>query len=254
MIYIYSINMKATKFIAAGVIGMIACTMLGACVHSSTGKLASGKRSEKSIDVAMFNKLTVSGGIEVIFTQGPQTPVEISCNEELIDRVIVKQKGKRLKISIDREGGFYFLDEKVRVSLQAEALTDIDASSGSQVKIRNGLALQGPLSVDASSGSIINIQALKGAELKADGSSGAVVNIEGIDARAVEADVSSGAVVTLAGKCNILKVDASSGAVVNTGDLVTQKTDVDSSSGALVHTNARKSRVGGKHGSAKINR
>lgn len=86
--------MKATKFIAAGVIGLIACTMLGACVHYSTGKLASGKRSEKSIDVAMFNKLSVSNGIEVIFVQGPQTPVEISCNEELIDRVVVKQKGE----------------------------------------------------------------------------------------------------------------------------------------------------------------
>ena len=78
--------MKATKFIAAGVIGLIACTMLGACVHYSTGKLASGKRSEKSIDVAMFNKLSVSNGIEVIFVQGPQTPVEISCNEELIEQ------------------------------------------------------------------------------------------------------------------------------------------------------------------------
>lgn len=120
--------MKATKFIAAGVIGLIACTMLGACVHYSTGKLASGKRSEKSIDVAMFNKLSVSNGIEVIFVQGPQTPVEISCNEELIDRVVVKQKGKQLKISIERERGFRILDEKVRVSLQAEALTEIDAS------------------------------------------------------------------------------------------------------------------------------
>lgn len=186
--------MKATKFIAAGVIGLIACTMLGACVHSSTGKLASGKRSEKSVDVAMFNKLSVSDGIEVIFVQGPQKPVEISCNEELIDRVIVKQKGKELEISVDREDGFYILDEKVRVSLQAEALTEIDASSGSQVKIWNGLALQGPLSVDAS----------------------------------------SGAVVTLAGKCNTLDVDASSGAVVNTGDLVAQKADIDSSSGAIV--------------------
>lgn len=113
--------MKATKFIAAGVIGLIACTMLGACVHSSTGKLASGKRSEKSVDVAMFNKLSVSDGIEVIFVQGPQKPVEINCNEELIDRVIVKQKGKELEISVDREDGFYILDEKVRVSLQAEA-------------------------------------------------------------------------------------------------------------------------------------
>lgn len=207
--------MKATKFIAAGVIGLIACTMLGACVHYSTGKLASGKRSEKSIDVAMFNKLSVSNGIEVIFVQGPQTPVEISCNEELIDRVVVKQKGKQLKISIERERGFRILDEKVRVSLQAEALTEIDASSGSQVKIWNGLALQGPLSVDASSGSIINIQSLKGAALKADGSSGAVVN---------------------------------------TGDLVAQKADVDSSSGAMVRTNGRESKVGGKHGSAKTNR
>lgn len=207
--------MKATKFIAAGVIGLIACTMLGACVHYSTGKLASGKRSEKSIDVAMFNKLSVSNGIEVIFVQGPQTPVEISCNEELIDRVVVKQKGKQLKISIERERGFRILDEKVRVSLQAEALTEIDASSGSQVKIWNGLALRGPLSVDASSGSIINIQSLKGAALKADGSSGAVVN---------------------------------------TGDLVAQKADVDSSSGAMVRTNGRESKVGGKHGSAKTNR
>ena len=207
--------MKATKFIAAGVIGLIACTMLGACVHYSTGKLASGKRSEKSIDVAMFNKLSVSNGIEVIFVQGPQTPVEISCNEELIDRVVVKQKGKQLKISIERERGFRILDEKVRVSLQAEALTEIDASSGSQVKIWNGLALQGPLSVDASSGSITNIQSLKGAALKADGSSGAVVN---------------------------------------TGDLVAQKADVDSSSGAMVRTNGRESKVGGKHGSAKTNR
>lgn len=246
--------MKATKFIAAGVIGLIACTMLGACVHYSTGKLASGKRSEKSIDVAMFNKLSVSNGIEVIFVQGPQTPVEISCNEELIDRVVVKQKGKQLKISIERERGFRILDEKVRVSQQAEALTEIDASSGSQVKIWNGLALQGPLSVDASSGSIINIQSLKGAALKADGSSGAVVNIEGIDVQTVEADASSGAVVTLAGKCNALEVDASSGAVVNTGDLVAQKADVDSSSGAMVRTNGRESKVGGKHGSAKTNR
>ena len=186
--------------------------------------------------------------------QGPQTPVEISCNEELIDRVVVKQKGKQLKISIERERGFRILDEKVRVSLQAEALTEIDASSGSQVKIWNGLALQGPLSVDASSGSIINIQSLKGAALKADGSSGAVVNIEGIDVQTVEADASSGAVVTLAGKCNALEVDASSGAVVNTGDLVAQKADVDSSSGAMVRTNGRESKVGGKHGSAKTNR
>ena len=202
----------------------------------------------------MFNKLSVSNGIEVIFVQGPQTPVEISCNEELIDRVVVKQKGKQLKISIERERGFRILDEKVRVSLQAEALTEIDASSGSQVKIWNGLALQGPLSVDASSGSIINIRSLKGAALKADGSSGAVVNIEGIDVQTVEADASSGAVVTLAGKCNALEVDASSGAVVNTGDLVAQKADVDSSSGAMVRTNGRESKVGGKHGSAKTNR
>lgn len=246
--------MKATKFIAACTFGLMACVMLGACVHSSTGKLASGKRSEKSVDVAMFNKLSVSDGVEVNFVQGSQKPVEISCNEELIDRVIVKQEGKRLKISIDREGGFYLLDEKVRVSLQAEALAEIDASSGAVVKIWNGLALQGPLSVDASSGSIINIQSLKGAALKADGSSGAVINIEGIDVQAVEADASSGAVVTLAGKCSTLEVDASSGAVVNTGDLVAQKADVDSSSGALVSTNARASKVGGKHGSAITNR
>lgn len=246
--------MKAAKLFTACAIGLMACAMLSSCVHSSIGKMASGKTAEKSVEVPMFNKLSVSDGVEVTFVQGPQKPVEISCNEELIDRVIVKQKGKRLEISIDREDGFYILDEKVRVSLQAEALTEIDASSGSQVKILNGLALQGPLSVDASSGSIINIQSLNGAALKADGSSGAVVNVEGIDVQAVEADASSGAVVTLAGKCNTLDVDASSGAVVNTGDLVAQKADVDSSSGAVVSTNARESKVGGEHGSAINNR
>lgn len=232
--------MKAVKFITAGVIGLTACAMLGACVYSSTGRRASGKKVEKTVDVAMFNKLSVSTGVEVLFVQGPQKPVEISCDEAFIDRIIVKQDGKRLHIGIDTADGFSKSgDDKVLVQLQAEALTDIDASSGSVVKIFDGLALQGRLSLDASSGSIINIKSLKGAALKADGSSGAVVNVAGIDVQAVEADASSGAVVTLAGKCSTLEVDASGGAVVNTGDLAAQKADIDSSSGAVVRTNAR---------------
>lgn len=238
--------MKVAKFIALCAIGLIAGAMLGSCVFNSAGKRLSGKIVEKTVDVGMYNKLSVSSGIEVKFVQGQQKPVEISCDEDIFDRVIIEQEGKRLKIKLDQSGDFFkSFGDRVVIALKAEALTEIDASSGATLNIGKGLVLQGPLSVDASSGAVVNITSLKGAVLKTDASSGAVINIERIDTEAVDADASGGAVVTLAGKCNTLGIDASSGAIVNAGDLASSHHKVDSSSGALVNTKVRKSGADG---------
>jgi hypothetical protein len=181
----------------------------------------------KTYNLSGFDRVDVSAGIDVTFTQGPFS-VKVDEPDGNFDRLIVEVRGNTLKIGrrnswIDWRGVDY------SATVSAPSLVGLDASSGSSFEGLN-LSLR-DLKIDVSSGANVEISGscaglrldissgarFEGEDLKCetasvDASSGA--SADAFAARTADGNASSGANVTFYGKPAELVKDTSSGGSV----------------------------------------
>jgi len=175
------------------------------------------KTKTQTRDVAPFNSISVSSGIDLYLTQGHSEEVVVEADPDIIDEIITKVENGTLKIYIKQRTNWHMEWNQVRkVHVTFDDLTNLDASAGSDVYSKNAFNLK-DISIDCSSGSD--------------------VKIENLTAEAVSIRTSSGSDATVSGKTTTLKADSSSGSDLNCGNLVSRDCEVSASSGsdAKVH-------------------
>jgi hypothetical protein len=181
----------------------------------------------KTYNLSGFDRVDVSAGIEVTFSQGPFS-VKVDEPDGNFDRLIVEVRGNTLKIG-RRNNWLAWRGADYTATVSAPNLVGLDASSGSSFEGLN-LSLR-DLKVDVSSGANVEISGscaglrldissgarFEGEDLKCetasvDASSGA--SADAFAARTADGNASSGANVTFYGKPAELVKDTSSGGSV----------------------------------------
>jgi hypothetical protein len=183
----------------------------------------------KTYNLSGFDRVDVSAGIEVTFSQGPFS-VKVDDPNGNFDRLIVEVRGNTLKIG-RRNNWFDWRGVDYTATVSAPNLTAIDASSGSafeghnlslrdlKVDVSSGASVEvsgtcAGLRVDVSSGADFEGEALKCETASVDASSGA--DADAFATRTADGNASSGANVTFHGKPVEFIKDTSSGGSVRT--------------------------------------
>jgi len=194
------------KKILVGVnfIGMI--LLLSSCVYANS----EGIQKEK-YELASFDKVKVSAGIQIFLTQGSENTAIIEADGSVIDNVLIDNSNGVLEISLEKSSWNLFRRNKgkIKVYLTFSNLAEVSASSGSRVYSQNVLELD-KFDLSVSSGAYASLT-ISAVQVNLASSSGANVEIEGA-AQHVSAKVSSGA-------------------DINAKDLVAQTGDGSASSG-----------------------
>ena len=198
----------------------------------SVPALAPAAAQDKTFDIAGFDELDVSRGVEVKVEVGGDFAIEAEATRGDIERLIVEKKGSSLRVSRETRNGWNMgrSQDRFVVTVSMPALDGVDASSGSAVRatgvdservsvdISSGASVSlsgvcGLLIADLSSGSNLKAKSLECREIEVDASSGADADV--FASERAEADASSGADIDIYGGPNELDSDQSSGGDVD---------------------------------------
>ncbi len=239
----------------------LAAVLLAGCKIEINGPALEeeGGRVTQTFDVEKFSAISVQQGIRVVYTQGEGAPrVEAEAAENVMELLRVSVENGQLELCYDESV------QRVRhvntiVRVTAPAFSALAASSGADVDIENGMAVEGSLSLTVSSGATVNAKRIScsgltadvssGADLALDGlkadnfalsvSSGADADVKGIAAGGVSATASSASDITLAGSCKTVNLAASSGADIEAAHLAAESGSGSASSGGDVTANVK---------------
>jgi hypothetical protein len=187
----------------------------------------------QAYETSSFETVSVSSGIDVDISIGPDRSVVANTASDTFDDLKVLVEGNELKIG--RPASKWFNSwtgnrPHYKVTVIAPALRSLDTSSGSDVTVTGELV--GDFSVEASSGSDVKVSGLKAGNVKVRASSGSDVELEG--------------------SCVSLDTDTSSGSDVDAGKLRCENVKVDSSSGSDVSVTATKQVTGRASSSSDV--
>ena len=221
--------------------------ILSSCWFMGPSVKGNGNVTEEVRQVAPFDQIHVSRGMNVYITQGSPAKVIVIADNNLHEVIETKVEGGVLKVYVN-ENIRWAKEKKVMVTV--EKLSGLETTSGSNAWSQNQIMSE-DLDMKASSGANITMD-VNAKYLKADCSSGANIKVSGL-AKEAELETSSGA--NLKGeelKADNCKMKASSGGNVSStvngrleakassgGNVVyygePTETDVDTSSGGNVH-------------------
>lgn len=192
-----------------------------------TACIAQEKTEERK--VSGFSGIEVSEGIKVELTYGDKELVEVTADEEYIDRVVTEVDGDELEIYI-KGNNWNSWKKHILVKVTAKEINSIKAGSGSSLITQN-LIESKELKLSSSSGASIRV-AFKATNASCKSSSGANAKLKG-SVSYLNADASSGAGIDASGlTCSIVNADASSGANIKVH--VEEELEADASSGGSV--------------------
>lgn len=179
-------------------------------------------------DIAGFEELDVSAGMQVVFSQAPDYSIDVEMLRGERDDVRIERDGDTLEIGRHRRLG-WAEQARARITLTGPRLDSVDVSSGASLEA-SAIAAD-DFDVDVSSGASAT---LAGAcrDLDIDASSGASLDASGMECVEGDIDASSGASVQVR-LTGTVEVDASSGASVRVKGGA-RATEVERSSGASV--------------------
>lgn len=169
--------------------------------------------------VKKFDQVSGSCGIDVCINAGTSNQITVEVNKEgALERVKTEVNKGVLEISIDDKGWKRPKGLKVKVTLSADRLKGIKASSGSDVYTTHVLEADA-FSASASSGSDIKLK---------------------IRANSLSLSASSGADLVVEGTATSVKAHASSGSDIKARKLIAEKVSASASSGSDIVVHAEK--------------
>ncbi|MBB4037621.1 hypothetical protein GGR21_003541 [Dysgonomonas hofstadii] len=221
------------------------CFILITLIFAFNACSSSAQTSGSKRNVSNFSSISVSGGIDVNFTQSNKYTAEIETDAENLPNVEIEVKDGTLEIK-RKKGTQFKRNTKVLVYVSAPTLEKLAMSGGSDVNIKD-LSTNKLFSVAASGGADLDIEKLSVSECKLAFSGGADCDIKMLKAKDVQlsfsggsdgeihldvekltAAASGGADLELSGKVQKASVAASGGSDVNIrnlsgGDISTSK-------------------------------
>lgn len=184
-----------------------------ALVFAACGAVGSGDIITETRQVGDFDRIEISGGIDVDLHVDPAAEQEIivTFDDNLMDRIITRVTGSTLMIGF--ESGVQFTGGGRFVAVIANDLEALEVSGGSDV---NGSGAVDFYLLEASGGSDAELRDLIAEDVDVDASGGANVDIYA--SSTVEGDASGGSDVTVHGDPETVIIDTSGGADVNIAD------------------------------------
>jgi hypothetical protein len=184
--------------------------LLTSCHHiTGSGNIVSEKR-----ETGNFTAVSSSEDIDVEIKNGPVTEVTVEADDNMIKYIRTRVADGTLKI--DLSGNHSFIDVHTKVYITAPLIERINASSSSDVVVKDVLKSTGRISFNASSS----------ADITAD-----------VDAPEIDSHASSSGSVKLSGRTRSHTAEASSAGDIRAYELLSENTKVSASSGAnaMVH-------------------
>jgi hypothetical protein len=238
--------MKTKQIQLIGIFAFLSI-LLSSCWFLGPSVKGNGNVTEEVRQVAEFDQINVSRGMNVYISQGSPAKVVVIADNNLHEVIETRVEGGTLKVYVN-ENIRWAKEKKVMVTV--EKLSGLESTSGSNVWSQNQIMSEN-LEMKANSGANITMD-VNAKYLKAGCSSGANIRISGL-AKEAELGTSSGA--NLKGeelKAENCKMRASSGGNVSStvhgrleakassgGNVVyygePTETDVNTSSGGNIH-------------------
>ena len=218
--------MKTKQIQLIGIFALLTF-VLSSCWFMGPSVKGNGNVTEEIRQVAEFDQIHVSRGMNVYVSQGSPAKVVVIADNNLHEVIETKVEGGILKVYVN-ENIRWAKEKKVMVTV--EKLSGLETSSGSNAWSQNQIMTEN-LEMKATSGANITMD-VNAKYLKADCSSGANIKISGL-AKEAELETSSGA--NLKGeelKAENCKMKASSGG--NVSSTVNGRLEAKASSGGNV--------------------
>jgi len=163
----------------------------------------------RTYDFRNFNKLDISAGYEVIFTQSNQTSVTIESDN--FDRITAKQTGDTIKIG---------RPDNTNIRGRVHDIVRISAPDLERAELNAGVKFR--------------VDGLQVDNLDLDINAGVKANFSGLNARSIRLDANAGVEIELDGGCDTLTVDAAAGVEIDASGLRCKTANVDASVGSSV--------------------
>ena len=163
--------------------------------------------TEKRTISESFDKISSSTGVSVIVEQGAPSDIEVETDDNLMKYVITKVENGTLIVKIE---GSITTMSSIIVRVKTNAITGLEASSGSNISSKNKLT---------------------GTKIDVKSSSGSQINLA-LEYEAVSCESSSGSNISVAGKALTLETKSSSGSEINAKELAANTIVAQSSSGS----------------------
>jgi hypothetical protein len=171
------------------------------------GERIKGNGNIKTVErtVNSFKDVSTSGSIHVYITQGPQAPVKIEADENLLDYIEIHQRGDAISIET-RDGYNLEPTDKIKVYITAPEFNHIGISGSGAVQ---------------STGKIISKNDL---EFSVSGSGGLKADL---NAPSVEVDITGSGHADMVGETKNLEIQISGSGEARCYNLLSENTKVD---------------------------
>jgi len=163
----------------------------------------------RTYDFTSFNKIDISAGYEVIFTQSNQRVVTIESND--FSKITAKQTGDTLKIG---------RPDNTNLRGKVHDVVRISAPDLESAKLNAGVKFR--------------VDGLQVDNLDLDINAGVEADFRRVNAKSIRLDANAGVQIELDGGCETLEIDASAGADVDAGGLRCKSANVDAGVGSSV--------------------
>jgi hypothetical protein len=171
---------------------LIIALLSAACAHESVR--GNGRTTRELRDLPRFDAVAVHSGIHAEVEIGPQAPVQVDADDNILPLVVTEVMDGTLSIRFRHETDISS-EQPVRVRVRAPAVHRLDARGGAE--LRAEVEPGGDLEVHSSGGSEVRVRGLNANRLSVSGSGGARVRLSGT-ADTVRLRISGGARVRAA--------------------------------------------------------
>ncbi len=191
-----------------------------------------------TIQADKVTSIDTSSGIRVEYTQGSGTSVTLTAPDNIIDDVEVTVKNGELNCGMKTKRR---VNKPITVTVTSPGVDELDASSGSSIKIASGLDMPGAeMEISVSSGARIDINNINAESIEGEASSGSALRIDGAKATTMAYSTSSGSSMRVESiTSKYVELRASSGSSLSGRSLVAETGMLKSSSGASVSGNVK---------------
>lgn len=194
--------------------------------------LAAGQTTETR-QISAFSKIEVSDGVEVIFTQSPQTSLKAEVSDAPgLSMLLTRNDGKTLKIGCARN-----MCEKIKVYVSSPDLVSIKASNESKVVFANAIDTE-KFSLSLASGSAFSGMVKAEGAVNLKGESGSVFNIR-IESRWLYGNFQSGTKVNLSGNGGEVAIRTSDNAFCSARNFKTDKVSIKAAGQSSVEVSVK---------------
>lgn len=195
---------------------IVAALLVAGCADlpSFTAMRGSGNRVTQTYDFSNFDKLSISHAFETEVTAGDRYSVEVTVDDNLVDRLRVEQRGDTVTIGLDPNIALSNATLRARVSMPG--LTSLDASGASRVSL-SGFQSSSNMRMDVSGASTVSGD---------------------LESGNLDADVSGGSTLRLQGQGDSLRAVASGASTADLSDFAVSDANVEASGASRINVNA----------------